>query len=90
MENTIIVRYSTFVIKENKLCPGLIYLNGKLMITGSLLYAISSKQVDCTCKQCTIKLKRSNGPTVHFINDMTSELVNTSLFVSHQAQDDLS
>ena len=42
---------STFVIKENKLCSGLIYLNGELMITGS----ISSKQVDSTCKQCTIK-----------------------------------
>ena len=35
-ENTIIVRYNTFVIKENGLYSGLIYLNGELMITGSL------------------------------------------------------
>ena len=28
VENNIIVGYGTFVIKENKLCSGLIYLNG--------------------------------------------------------------
>ena len=62
----------TFVIKENKLCLGLIYLNGELMITGSLLRATSTKQVGSTCMQCTIK--GSNGPTVHLLNDMTPEL----------------
>ena len=44
-----------FFIKENKLCLGLISVNGELMTTGSLLYAISPKQVGSTCMQCTIK-----------------------------------
>ena len=36
---------TALLLLKKKLCLGLIYLNGKLMITGSLLYAISSSRL---------------------------------------------